>query len=195
VKAGKAYISSLGTTGLLIASSLLLLAVGGTIVAFDRWPDGEGSRADVVAVDAGERAVPASTVTERRRAARARTSERRRARAAAQRRRARARAKAADGPDGRSSHSVPLADPVISDLPAPDTDGSPGQSSGGSGGPAGGGASGGGSGGRGGGGGGETTRQIGNAVSNVSPQAGAAIGEVGTSLDQALSTSAPSLAP
>jgi hypothetical protein len=194
VKAGKAYISSLGTTGLLIASSLLLLAVCGTIVAFDRWPDDEGSRADVVAVDGSERAVPASEVTERRRAARARATERRRTRAATQRRRARAKAKAARATDGRSAHVAPLADPVISDLPAPDNDGSPGQSPGGPGGAAGGGGSGGGSGGRG-GGGGETTRHLGNAVSNVSPQAGAAIGEVGSSVDQALDATAPALAP
>jgi len=91
VKAGKAYISSLGTTGLLIASSVLLLAVVGAIVAYDRWPDDEPSRADVVAVDGAQRAVPARSVTsERRRAARARAVERRR-RAAARTRRARAR--------------------------------------------------------------------------------------------------------
>ena len=194
MKAGKAYISSLGTTGLLIASSLLLLAVVGTFVAFDRWPDGESSQADVVAVDGSDRAVPASTVIERRRAARARASERRRSRAAAERRRARVRAKDTGEAGDPSSHIAPPADPVISDLPAPDNDGSPAPGSGGSG-DAGGGAAGGGSGGRPGGGGGETTRQIGNAVSNVSPQAGAAIGEVGTSLDQALTTSAPALAP
>ena len=38
MRAGKAYISSLGTTGVLIASSLLLLTVVGALVAFDRWP-------------------------------------------------------------------------------------------------------------------------------------------------------------
>ena len=39
MQARKAYISSLGTTGVLIASSLLLLAVVGALVAFDRWPN------------------------------------------------------------------------------------------------------------------------------------------------------------
>jgi hypothetical protein len=38
MRAGKAYISSLGTTGLLIASSVMLLLVVGAFVAFDSWP-------------------------------------------------------------------------------------------------------------------------------------------------------------
>jgi hypothetical protein len=38
MRAGKAYISGLGTTGLLIASSVLLLLVVGALLAFDRWP-------------------------------------------------------------------------------------------------------------------------------------------------------------
>jgi hypothetical protein len=40
LKAGKAYLSSLGTTGLLVASSLILLVVVGALIAFDAWPDG-----------------------------------------------------------------------------------------------------------------------------------------------------------
>jgi len=193
VKAGKAYISSLGTTGLLIASSVLLLAVVGAIVAYDRWPDDEPSRADVVAVDGAQRAVPARSVTsERRRAARARAVERRRA--AARSRRARAR-KAAKPADGRWAESAPLTDPVISDLPAPDSDGSPGQPSGGRGTPGGGGRASGPSGGGTGGRGSETTRHLGDTVSNVSPQAGTAIGDVGTAVDQAVGVTAPSLSP
>jgi hypothetical protein len=38
VRASRAYITSLGTTGVLIASSILLLAVVSTIVAFRGWP-------------------------------------------------------------------------------------------------------------------------------------------------------------
>jgi hypothetical protein len=38
VKATKAYIASLGTTGVLLAASILMLAVVSAVVAFDRWP-------------------------------------------------------------------------------------------------------------------------------------------------------------
>ena len=43
MKATKAYIASLGTTGVLLAASLLMLAVVSAVVAFDRWPDGRVS--------------------------------------------------------------------------------------------------------------------------------------------------------
>jgi hypothetical protein len=194
VKAGKAYISSLGTTGLLIASSVLLLLVVGTIFAYDRWPDDDPGRAHVVAIGDGEAAVRARTVSaERRRAARARASARRRA-AAANRRRARAKSADANATEGRWADSTPLAEPVLSDLPAPDSDGLAGQAPGAGGSPAGdqntrhlGAGSG--------GGGGETTRHLGDAVSSVSPQAGSAIGEVGSAVDQAVGVTAPSLHP
>jgi hypothetical protein len=39
VRATKAYIASLGTTGVLIASSLLLLAIVSALVAFRGWPE------------------------------------------------------------------------------------------------------------------------------------------------------------
>jgi hypothetical protein len=193
VKAGKAYISSLGTTGLLIASSVLLLLVVGTIFAYDRWPDDDPGRADVVAIDEGDAAVRARTViAERRRAARTRSAQRRRA-AAAKRRRARAKAAGASAAEGRWADATPLGEPVISDLPAPDSDGSAGQGDGG-GLPAGGQSTrdlGTGSG----GGGGDTTRHLGDAVSNVSPQAGGTIGDVGSAVDQAVGVTAPSLSP
>jgi hypothetical protein len=38
MKATKAYIASLGTTGVLLAASILMLAVVSAMVAFDRWP-------------------------------------------------------------------------------------------------------------------------------------------------------------
>src|SRR4051794_445355 len=43
MKATKAYIASLGTTGVLLAASILMLAVVSAVVAFDRWPDGHVS--------------------------------------------------------------------------------------------------------------------------------------------------------
>src|SRR4051794_34654286 len=43
MKATKAYIASLGTTGVLLAAALLLLGVVSAVVAFDRWPDGQVS--------------------------------------------------------------------------------------------------------------------------------------------------------
>ena len=43
MKATKAYIASLGTTGVLLAASLLMLAVVSAVVAFDRWPTGNVS--------------------------------------------------------------------------------------------------------------------------------------------------------
>ena len=43
MKATKAYIASLGTTGVLLGASLLMLAVVSAVVAFDRWPNGHVS--------------------------------------------------------------------------------------------------------------------------------------------------------
>src|SRR4051812_21488646 len=43
LKATKAYIASLGTTGVLLAASILMLAVVSAVVAFDRWPNGHVS--------------------------------------------------------------------------------------------------------------------------------------------------------
>src|SRR4051812_17587789 len=40
MKATKAYIASLGTTGVLLAAAVLMLAVVSAVVAFDRWPGG-----------------------------------------------------------------------------------------------------------------------------------------------------------
>lgn len=38
MRATKAYIASLGTTGVVLAASILMLAVVSAVVAFDRWP-------------------------------------------------------------------------------------------------------------------------------------------------------------
>src|SRR5258706_4109410 len=43
MRATKAYIASLGTTGVLLGASLLMLAVVSAVVAFDRWPTGNVS--------------------------------------------------------------------------------------------------------------------------------------------------------
>jgi hypothetical protein len=43
MKATKAYIASLGTTGVLLAASILMLAVVSAVVAFDRWPGASAS--------------------------------------------------------------------------------------------------------------------------------------------------------
>jgi hypothetical protein len=43
MRATKAYIASLGTTGVLLGASLLMLAIVSAVVAFDRWPDGHVS--------------------------------------------------------------------------------------------------------------------------------------------------------
>ena len=62
MRAGKAYISSLGTTGVLIASSLLMLAVVGAFVAFDRWPELAEADSDVVPITAEAPPAPATPV-------------------------------------------------------------------------------------------------------------------------------------
>jgi hypothetical protein len=43
VKATKAYIASLGTTGVLLGASLLMLAIVSAVVAFNRWPNSDVS--------------------------------------------------------------------------------------------------------------------------------------------------------
>lgn len=55
MRATKAYIASLGTTGLLVASSIALLLVVSALVAFDGWPTAKvEDEAETVVVDAGE---------------------------------------------------------------------------------------------------------------------------------------------
>jgi hypothetical protein len=62
MRATKAYIAGLGTTGILITCFLLLLTVGSALVAFDGWP---GAAADdglqrVVVKNQAERATAES---------------------------------------------------------------------------------------------------------------------------------------
>jgi hypothetical protein len=57
MKATKAYIASLGTTGVLLGASLLMLAIVSAVVAFNRWPSGTVStRVPTLVID--ERAAP-----------------------------------------------------------------------------------------------------------------------------------------
>jgi hypothetical protein len=189
VKAGKAYISSLGTTGLLVASSVLMLIVVGTIVGFDRWPAGSQYGSDTVAIDGADQSRPARTVVTGRRRTRA---EHRRA--LARRRDARARARLTRS--GRGDAAPALDGTVVSGLPAPDSDPLGGGPMGGT--PGGGSSVGTRSGGAavgGGSQGGGPTGHVGDAVSQVSPDAGGTVGQVGQAVDQAVSESAPSLAP
>jgi hypothetical protein len=111
LKAGKAYISSLGTTGLLIASSLLLLVVVGTLIAFDAWPSGESAaQPDTIAIAQTERAevkkkpaAPSKTsATERAAERRAERAERRAAVKRKKRAAARDRSEKSDGSGGPS---------------------------------------------------------------------------------------------
>ena len=54
MRATRAYMASIGTTGLLVLSSILLLMVGSTLVAFNGWPgDGDGAQPESVIVEAG----------------------------------------------------------------------------------------------------------------------------------------------
>ena len=181
MKAGKAYITSLGTTGLLVASSVLLLVVVGALVAFDGWPASEASSPpETVAIGEGD---TERVVAKRRLARERRALERRRDRARA----ARARGSRARGRGGPSSKSD--GDRVISDLPAPDsrppTTATQVPAGGGSGGGDGGGTKpdddvGGGA-----------VGQVGDTVSTVNPQAGGTIGQTGDALGETIEQVVP----
>jgi hypothetical protein len=86
MRARLAYISSLGTTTILVAAAVLLLGVVGAIVAFDGWPGGEtGATVQTVplarpaAVTAARRVVRAGTARRPVRAKPAASATRRRA--------------------------------------------------------------------------------------------------------------------
>jgi hypothetical protein len=62
MRATKAYIASLGTTGVLLAASILMLAVVSAVVAFDRWPDGDiSTRVQTLVLDENAAPIPVST--------------------------------------------------------------------------------------------------------------------------------------
>ena len=127
MSARKAYISSLGTTGLLVAAALAMLIVVGALVAFDRWPTLATAEAESVQIaDEGTEVI--------RRAAKPRALARSGATApAATGAFARASSdalRAAAARAGRVERAIRSAepgssarvkDPVVSDLPAPDS--------------------------------------------------------------------------
>lgn len=95
MRATKAYIASLGTTGVLLAASLLMLAVVSAVVAFDRWPGGPVSN-PVQTLVLNERPQPIQVSV----------------RAGAPATRAGARAPAAAGATGGARHTTGGASPV-----------------------------------------------------------------------------------
>jgi hypothetical protein len=169
MRAAKAYITSLGTTGLLLCCSLLLLSVVGALVSFDAWPTTDTSVPETVAIG------PAGPIAETRPAGSAgavggvRADSAKRARR--DRRAARTRRHAAAAGSGSG-------DRVISGLPAPESrptavrspDAGSAEPSGGA--PAPTPQSGPGT-------GGDATRAVGNVVSGVSPQAGEVVAGTG----------------
>lgn len=63
LRASKAYIAGLGTTGVLLASSIALLFFVGALVGFDAWPGGNlGERVERVEVRPGEEAIGVADV-------------------------------------------------------------------------------------------------------------------------------------
>jgi hypothetical protein len=119
MSARKAYISSLGTTGLLVAAALAMLIVVGALVAFDRWPTQAIAEAESVPVAR----TPADRVraTEARRDATADRGARRATARSLIRSRGRLDLAAAQaGTVERGVHMALVRDPVVSDLPAPD---------------------------------------------------------------------------
>jgi hypothetical protein len=119
--ARKAYISSLGTTGLLVAAALAMLIVVGALVAFDRWPTQAIAEAESVPVTPGDATRVSETADRRTAAAADRGAHRAGVRSLAQVRGVLGQVAAQAGTVGRSAHVAPVVrDPVVSDLPAPD---------------------------------------------------------------------------
>jgi hypothetical protein len=199
LRAGKAYISSLGTTGLLVASSVILLVVVGALIAFDAWPTGASAgRTENVALGATQRAAAVKAAKAHSTGTASRVTLRAGARATG---RATARTARKAGKTVTRDGGRPVNDesPLVSGLPHPTTD-----SNADSGGhalpPAGAPAAGSGSGlplptssagsavstGR------ETTTQVADAVAGISPQAGALVNGVGDTVDNVVGQILPS---
>src|SRR4051794_23427564 len=77
----RAYITSLWTTGILVASAILVLALTSAIVAFDRWP-GNAAGAPVDRLPVASPPAPESLVTSTAAAGRPSASARLRGRSA-----------------------------------------------------------------------------------------------------------------
>ena len=121
MSARKAYISSLGTTGLLIAAALAMLIVVGALVAFDRWPTQAVAEAESVpitgdAANASNQAGEPRAFTRTGLPARLTAISDKRSRAVLRRAAARAgRVESTVGP------APAVSETIVSDLPAPNT--------------------------------------------------------------------------
>jgi hypothetical protein len=128
MSARKAYISSLGTTGLLVAAALAMLIVVGALVAFDRWPTQAVAEAESVQIaDDGPEAIrraaaPSTLVASGAQAAPAALGESARPSSDLLRGAAtRAGRVERSGGSAERSPAARVDDPVVSDLPAPDS--------------------------------------------------------------------------
>jgi hypothetical protein len=114
MRARTAYISSLGTTGILIASSLMLSLALGAFLSFDGWPTQADGHVQDVAVPAAAPALPSAALGRRVGAAHHRSASRAHARRGGARS-ARRRGRVVPVPGGGGSHGGR----VVSALPAP----------------------------------------------------------------------------
>lgn len=132
MRARTAYISSLGTTGVLIAAALAMLVLVGALVAFDRWPSHAVAEAETVPIaDDGPAAIRRAAAPSHVIAAAAEaagptpaTSDSADAVGGAAARAGRLESRFA-APSAPRSSARSGADPVVSALPAPDTAGEP----------------------------------------------------------------------
>ena len=125
MSARRAYISSLGTTGLLVAAALSMLIVVGALVAFDRWPSHAVAEAEAVPIasdgpDAIRRAAEPGVLAPSRGATAAPVVS-----AAGSNDVLGDAAERAGHVEQSTTPAAPVAapavqDPVVSDLPAPD---------------------------------------------------------------------------
>lgn len=132
MRARTAYISSLGTTGVLIAAALAMLVLVGALVAFDRWPSHAVAEAETVPIaDDGPAAIRRAAAPSHVIAAAAEAAGPTPAAsgsadavggAAARAGRLESRSAAPSAPRSSARSG---ADPVVSALPAPDTAGEP----------------------------------------------------------------------
>jgi len=121
MSARKAYISSLGTTGLLIAAALAMLIVVGALVAFDRWPSQAVAEAESVPVT-GDAANASNRAGERRSFARTSLPAGLTAISEKRSRAVLARAAARAGRVESTAPAPAVSETIVSDLPAPNTD-------------------------------------------------------------------------
>jgi len=124
MRARIAYISSLGTTGVLVASALVMLILVGALLAFDRWPTHAVAEAETVPIaDDGPRAIrraaPAATKVAADPAPSARAA--RLTRASQKLVSAAARAGRVESHAAGTAPAQTVRDPVVSSLPAPES--------------------------------------------------------------------------